>query len=129
MALDQNAGKKRTVSLARNLAPLIESTEDKSITVSEALKSVETPVVKETITTIIPTIATAPIATSVAVKTNATIHNRTRKISFLADPVLEARFKKARLKAGFEKLEDAYNQAMITFCELAEQGKLVNKDW
>ena len=47
---------------------------------------------------------------------------RTKKISFLADPRLEERFRKARLRAGFDKLEDAYNEAIKTFREAAPTG-------
>jgi hypothetical protein len=49
---------------------------------------------------------------------------RTKKISFLADPRLEERFRKARLRAGFDKLEDAYNEAIKTFCDLVDAGKI-----
>ena len=47
----------------------------------------------------------------------------------MIDPELEKRFRKARLASGFEKLEDAHNQAIKTFCEMVESGKLNNSDW
>ncbi len=118
MALDQNAGQKRTVSLMRNLtAPTSPEPSAAPIAPSIPQTPIAPPASKPAIETKnspgnSPTLAQAPYA------------NRTKKISFLADPKLEERFKKARLRAGFEKLEDAYNEAVIVFCEQVEKGMI-----
>ncbi len=131
MALDQNAGKKKAVGLARNLYPtsaveapmeIAAPITSASMTVSEALE-----------------LKTAPLAASSASLSKSTpqfaeanyaitakSQNRIRKVSFMIDPALEKRFRTARLKAGFEKLEDAYNEALKKFCELSEKGKIDN---
>ena len=109
MALDHNAGQKRTVGLARNLfasnpvAPPVETTP----AVSAPSKS--------------PSVQTYDRK---AIETPQAAPARTKKISFLADPRLEERFRKARLRAGFDKLEDAYNEAIKTFCDLVDAGKI-----
>ncbi len=108
MALDHNAGQKRSVGLARNLFAS---------------------------TDIAQTAPNAPVAGSLPKSEPASTSNRkvdltqggqarTKKISFLADPRLEERFRKARLRAGFDKLEDAYNEAIKTFCDLVDAGKI-----
>jgi hypothetical protein len=100
MALDHNAGQKRAVGLARNLFASNAAT--------------PTP---EPVSTPAPTY-------NHKVEASVGAQPRTKKISFLADPRLEERFRKARLKAGFDKLEDAYNEAIKTFCDLVDAGKI-----
>ena len=104
MALDHNAGQKRAVGLARNLF----ASNTPSNTTSVAQEPVATPVATY----------------NHKVETSVGAQPRTKKISFLADPRLEERFRKARLKAGFDKLEDAYNEAIKTFCDLVDVGKI-----
>jgi hypothetical protein len=108
MALDHNAGQKRSVGLARNLFA--------STHVSQAV---------ETQPTQNPSVKNETVPTyNHKVETSVNTPARTKKISFLADPRLEERFRKARLKAGFDKLEDAYNEAIKTFCDLVDAGKI-----
>lgn len=108
MALDQNAGQKRAVGLARNLFASNTTTNTASTAPEPVAKSVPTYNHK----------VEAKVEASVGTQP------RTKKISFLADPKLEERFRKARLKAGFDKLEDAYNEAIKTFCDLVDAGKI-----
>jgi hypothetical protein len=108
MALDHNAGQKRSVGLARNL-----------------FASTNMPQVAETQVVSAPAVKTEPASTyNHKVEAPVSSPARTKKISFLADPRLEERFRKARLKAGFDKLEDAYNEAIKTFCDLVDAGKI-----
>lgn len=108
MALDHNAGQKRTVGLARNLF----ASNNAAPTVDIA-----PPVTAPVKTQPVPTYDRKAEQTE-------TSPARTKKISFLADPRLEERFRKARLRAGFDKLEDAYNEAIKTFCDLVDAGKI-----
>ncbi len=112
MALDQNAGQKRTVGLARNLMPLVES--PAPVAAVPAAPTAPTPA---------PTVFERKQSLgTTAIATEANL--RTKKISFLTDPKLEERFRKARLRAGFDKLEDAYNEAIKTFCDQVDAGKI-----
>jgi hypothetical protein len=124
MALDHNAGNKRTVSLARNLSPQISTEQVSSINneavakLTEQTPNIQTPSYErraESVKSNEQAQHTKPIAAQ---------SNRTKKVSFLADPKLEERFRKARLRAGFDKLEDAYNEALTVFCEQVEKGKI-----
>jgi hypothetical protein len=102
---------KRTVGLARNLTSSVSAPQQplSSFTASpEPIQKTQTPV--------------APYDHKV--KEVASHPARTKKISFLTEPKLEERFRKARLKAGFDKLEDAYNEAIKTFCDLVDAGKI-----
>jgi hypothetical protein len=128
MALDQNAGKKRAVGIARNL---LLGDENPNKTVSEALA----PVVEAKAQPIQLSQEVAS-AQSVPVESGAKRageirfakpqSGRTRKLSFLTTPELEAKFKKARLRAGFETIEDAYNEAIQRFCEQVDKGEISN---
>ena len=136
MALDQNAGKKKAVGLARNLFPNVAAeavTPTPTTTIAEALAVTSSPVVTTPVITATPVISSpiatekpAPQFTGATYVTTAKNQNRIKKVSFMIDPALEKRFRVARLKAGFEKLEDAYNEALKKFCELSEQGKIDN---
>lgn len=121
MALTNDAGKKKAVGLARNLfaeAPLesAETTETKTVAEMIApIKKIET--------------AMNPPAGASAKNEESTAKSqsgRTRKLSFLATSEMEARFKKARLRGGFETIEDAYNEALKLFCEGVEKGSISN---
>jgi hypothetical protein len=112
MALDQNAGQKRTVGLARNLMPLAESPAPLATMATAPIATMPTPSAPER----------KPILSDPIAATEANL--RTKKISFLTDPKLEERFRKARLRAGFDKLEDAYNEAIKTFCDQVDAGKI-----
>jgi hypothetical protein len=61
-----------------------------------------------------------------APKEIATQSGRNRKISFLTDRELEERFRKCRLRAGFDTLEDAYNEAIKRFCDQVDRGEIDN---
>lgn len=125
MALDQNAGKKKAVGLARNLFP----TQDNSAIINSTIESSNFNTAS-TSTTVSEAIQKSTSAYSGAqIVSTAKNLNRIKKVSFMIDPALEKRFRQARLKAGFEKLEDAYNEAMKKFCELVESDNLENKNW
>ena len=108
MALDHNAGQKRTVGLARNLFASTDGAPTVATTQAHPVPAKSEP------------LSTYDRKAEVTQGTQA----RTKKISFLADPRLEERFRKARLRAGFDKLEDAYNEAIKTFCDLVDAGKI-----
>ena len=117
MALDPSAGQKRSVSITRNLLPQapVEMTPIATPPASAVAATTSTP----------STLArheSAPAYERVANKPVAAQSGRNKKISFLTDSALELRFRKARLKGGFEKLEDAYNEALKVFCEKIERS-------
>jgi hypothetical protein len=66
---------------------------------------------------------TAPKTIEVA-PAGAVTNPRHRKVSFFCSKELEERFKKARLKGGFDKLEDAYNRALEHFIKAVEKGEI-----
>ncbi len=108
MALDHNAGQKRSVGLARNLFASTEGT----------------PSIASSTAALTPNKTDLAPAYDRKAEAAPGVQARTKKISFLADPRLEERFRKARLRAGFDKLEDAYNEAIKTFCDLVDAGKI-----
>ena len=140
MALDNNAGTKRTVSLMRNLTPSVPA--ESVVQVTAAAPEIatvvtaanldgpsyqrknEVPSASSATTTHTPSTARAGYAAAPSGSTKPAAQQsiRTKKVSFLADPKLEERFRKARLRAGFDKLEDAYNEALTVFCEQVEKG-------
>lgn len=131
MALDQNAGKKRAVGIARNL---LMSDENPERRVSEILapmmeQKIETKA--QVMSAPAPQVQAPSAQPTSAVKAGETRFvkeqsGRTRKLSFLATPEIEARFKKARLKAGFNTIEDAYNEAIKRFCDQVDRGEINN---
>ena len=131
MALDQNAGKKKAVGLARNLFPN-SPVESASESISPSIANTPVP----TATTVAQAMAVNSSAVSVTRPTlaagaatfavTAKNLNRITKVSFMIDPELEKRFRKARLQSGFEKLEDAYNEAIKRFCDASEKGQIDN---
>jgi hypothetical protein len=101
---------KRQISLSRNL------TEPAQPIAPGPIARTEVPSIEVNTSQSLLTKSKAPIV--------ATGPRRTQKVSFLADPVVHERFKKLRLKAGFETLEDAYNEAIKLFCDAVESGKI-----
>jgi hypothetical protein len=128
MALDLNAGKKRAVGMARNLAPFLESVEDKTTTVPSALnQSIDSPSYARKVEEAAASISITSTATPASpVAASPAARNRIKKVSFFVDPKLEERFKKARLRGGFDKLEDAYAEALKVFCDQVDAGKIDN---
>ena len=129
MALDNNAGKRKPVGLARNLYPNLasESTPDVAPTIPTFI--VQAAAVNQTVTQVLASVAPVtakPAVGATAFSTTAKNLNRITKVSFMIDPELEKRFRKARLQSGFEKLEDAYNEAVKNFCAASEAGKINN---
>jgi hypothetical protein len=109
MALDHNAGQKRSVGLSRNLFAQSAAPHQESAPSPEPAPVSRDP---------------RPSDRKPALEQPQFQQGRTKKISFLTDPKLEERFRKARLRAGFDKLEDAYNEAIKTFCDLVDAGKI-----
>ena len=119
MALDKTAGQKRSVSAMRNFRPVeVVSTPVASEVVKpavETFKNLEAP----TYSRKSEEIAKAPMTIEAA-----PAKSRHRKVSFFTSQETEERFKKARLRAGFEKLEDAYNRALEHFILSVEKGEI-----
>jgi hypothetical protein len=110
MALTNDAGKKKAVGLARNLfaeTPMESNPSTETKTVAEMIAPMKT----------LETAINPPAgASSRNIESTAKSQSgRTRKLSFLATSEMEARFKKARLRGGFETIEDAYNEALRLF--------------
>lgn len=122
MALDKNAGQKRTVSALRNFGAMEEVTS--SSLAAETVK----PVIAAPKALEVPAFtrkAEEPTKTSFTPKVEAApAKTRHRKVSFFTSQETEERFKKARLRAGFEKLEDAYNRALEHFILAVEKGEI-----
>jgi hypothetical protein len=121
MALTNDAGKKKAVGLARNLfaeTPMESNPSTETKTVAEMIAPMKT----------LETAINPPAgASSRNIESTAKSQSgRTRKLSFLATSEMEARFKKARLRGGFETIEDAYNEALRLFCEGVEKGSISN---
>ena len=130
MALDQNAGKKKAVGIARNLFPSSPSNVIEIANAAVAAAEMPTPIMatpeKTTVAQALVNSPQKPAAGATAFATTARNLNRITKVSFMIDPELEKRFRKARLQSGFEKLEDAYCEAIKRFCEGSEKGQIDN---
>ena len=142
MALDEKAGKRKPVGIVRNLMPALNEAaidsantstvaeklniETPSYTRSAESKAVEIETFNRGTGAISAKTASAPKSEPVITAKNL---NRTKKISFLADPALEKEFRQMRLKAGYEKLEDAYSAALKLFCDQVKKGNLQNNEF